>query len=239
MPAYVRACELTFGQENYYQAYLLSKKALKIKHVKRLSKIKKLSHELLVLNHGFREAAERFLLDGQYEKGSKAIRKALQVNPEDLSSLLLALEIFKAQKKWDKSKVVAINLRKAHPNQPESYDFLCYEALRKKDLGLACITAKEAIKRFPGQYRFKRYLEQIRDSYAKKRSLESALKIAFAIHQSFPKTEETYWYLCNYLIALDRQSGAQSAADQFLSEFPASLRSPKDCMSTNLQQQAA
>ena len=52
LPAYTRACELMLSLGHYHQAYKPSKRALKIKFVKKLKNINRASQEWLTNNHG-------------------------------------------------------------------------------------------------------------------------------------------------------------------------------------------
>ena len=224
LPARIRACELLFSLGHYYQAYEYSKKVLKIKQLKNLHKIKQLSYEFLTLNHGFSTAAENLYQESKYKKANQAIREALRAHPKELSALLIALKIFVARKKWVRAEAIAKELQKTHPNRPESYYFFCDYARKKSDLKLALRIAKEASNNFPNDQQFKIRLNKIREAYEKKRDLSNALKATLTIQKSFQMTDETYWHLCRYLIALGRQDDAYKMANKFLSDFPTSLR---------------
>ena len=137
------------------------------------------------MNHGFSKAAESLYLESKHKKANQAIREALRAHPEDLSTLLIALKVFVARKKWSRAERIAKELQKTHPNRPESYYFLCDNARKKSDLKLALSIAKEASNDFPNDHQVKLRLNKIRETYEKQGDLSDALKTTLVIQKSF------------------------------------------------------
>ena len=194
LPAYIRACELLFESEEYYQAYELSRTGLKIKaRCRQLKRIKRLCLATLLRNHGFRKAAELFLLNGQPKDANRAIRSALIQYPGDLATLLTALEVNIQLNNNKRSLNIAKELKAKHPNNmtEESYACLCKDLINAERKNDALLIANDFLAEFPTNFNA---LKTICCLTYKANQLQKCLKYAQTLVKTYPVEKVGYEY---------------------------------------------
>ena len=90
-------------------------------------------------------AAEELWEANQKEEARKAINHAIQQNPDDQQSLILALKIYKASHNKKKSVKLARHLNAQHPNNPESIRFLCEHYQLEKNPDKYCFMPRKEL----------------------------------------------------------------------------------------------
>ena len=230
--AYERASALQLQLDNPYDAYKLSKQGLKINsRNKNLQKLHRQCQARLQQTHGFQKAAEELWEANQKEEARKAINHAIQQNPDDQQSLILALKIYKASHNKKKSVKLARHLNAQHPNNPESIRFLCEHYQLEKKSRQVLLYAEKGALQCPEDSYYLDTLELIRQEAIDKENEPHALAISKTIlnvsetiFKQHSDKEKSFLDFCEALIINRNHPKALAIAKQCLERFPSSQR---------------